>query len=47
MPFGGGGGEAGGTKAHTHTNNFEDGGSLNDNTLINDSELVGLIVTFG
>jgi len=46
MPFGGGGG-SGGTKAHTHTNNFEDGGSLDNDSLINDSSLMGTIITFG
>jgi len=38
MPFGGGGG-AGTTLAHKHTNNFADGGTLDDTTLINNDGL--------
>jgi len=38
MPFGGGGG-ASTTIAHRHTNNFGDGGSLDDTTLINNVSL--------
>jgi len=43
MPFGGGGG-TGAVTAHTHTNDFGNGGSLDETTLIQDESLEGFIV---
>ena len=44
MSFGGGGAAASKTKAHLHTNNSDDGGSLDSTSLINDSPLFALTV---
>ena len=44
MSFGGGGASGGKTKAHLHTSNSDDGGSLNSTSLINDAPLFSLVV---
>ena len=44
MSFGGGGAAGGKTKAHLHTNNSDDGGSLNSTSLINEAPLFTLMV---
>jgi hypothetical protein len=44
MSFGGGGASGGKTKAHLHTNNSDDGGSLDSTSLINDGSLFALTV---
>tara|TARA_R110000803_G_C11898071_1_gene311752 strand:+ start:214 stop:354 length:141 start_codon:yes stop_codon:yes gene_type:complete len=44
LSFGGGGAAGGKTKAHLHTNNSDDGGSLDSTSLINDAPLFSLLV---
>jgi|TARA_B110000495_G_scaffold22443_1_gene15886 hypothetical protein len=44
MSFGGGGAAASKTKSHLHTNNSDDGGSLNSTSLINEAPLFSLVV---
>ena len=44
MSFGGGA-SGGKTKAHLHTNNSDDGGSLDSSSLINEAPLFSLMVT--
>jgi len=44
MSFGGGGASGGKTKAHLHTNNSDDGGSLDSTSLINDAPIFSLVV---
>jgi|TARA_R110000824_G_scaffold360565_1_gene548316 hypothetical protein len=44
LSFGGGGASGGKTKAHLHTNNSDDGGSLNSTSLINEAPLFTLMV---
>jgi len=44
LSFGGGGASGGKTKAHLHTNNSDDGGSLDSTSLINDAPLFSLML---
>jgi hypothetical protein len=44
LSFGGGGASGGKTKAHLHTNNSDDGGSLNSTSLINEAPLFTIMV---
>jgi len=44
LSFGGGGASGGKTKAHLHTNNSDDGGSLDSTSLINNAPLFSLML---
>jgi len=44
LSFGGGGASGGKTKAHLHTNNTDDGGSLDSTSLISNAPIFSLML---